>query len=526
MKLSYSTIFCLCAGILYGVPAPAFSAESVTHHESVVLSATDSLEVTDTEPSLPETSLATATLKTEEDQAEPEAGDGVTEPSETPEETEVAEPAEETAPAVVFDPFAAEPFANTSLLRMKKRLQSLSETCFAHRKTADLALAIIAASSDDRFFRRTGEFSVRISRHLPFPSLAATLIIPEFLGVANELMIRATRTLINSTMEVRNEPLQHSDMLERLAIMSKLTSKIADCQRQIKTNISNLNRQLTKLNSQRFTPVPPGQILKNMNSSMLQLIEKYLSHWSGLINQFDRHYEYFSGQLRYLADSGASLPSVRQAAYLNLMLRSLLDFKVSLEKYYGQLSACPARVSEWQKVVHDEIKACSERNNRFNGRLDDFMGKFPDRDVEDRKAPDFSADAEIQNVFSLLEKMTQMVALTDEKKSTEVSANTEAGPETEKATLLDLLRPYINGAPWIEPEPLLEIEEEIPTGTETCKDSENDLETPAPEGEAESETLPEETSETGQPAEAESVIKSERNTGSVSNPPAKTSDNN
>lgn len=477
MKLSYIKAFCLCAGILNGVPAPVFSAEVVSQKsEPLISAATASLVLQENDSARPEEFLASATFNSDETLTASATPENAAEPTEKLEETEDTEPAEEAAPEAVFDPFAAEPFAGTPLLRMKRRLQSLSETYFALGKTADLALATVAASSDDRFFRRTGEFSIRISRHLPFPSLAASLILPEFLGVADELMLRATRTLITSLIEARVEPLKRRSMLEQLKKMSELTRKIAACQRLVQKNISDLVRQLSELNSIRFIPAPPGPIFKSSNASILQLIEKYLSHWNGLLNQFDHHQDFFSGQLQFLADASPALPAVREAVHLNLMLRSLLDFKVSLEKYYTDLSGSPGKMSEWQNRLNGEIASYSVRNNSFNNRVKDFVGKFPLRDSEDRKLPVFSADNELRSIFATLEELTPMASLNEEKMDAKSAEEVTTETENQEKSLLELLRPYVDGGPWPEPKPEPATEETPEISSGSAEISEADVE--------------------------------------------------
>ncbi|MDD3146984.1 MAG: hypothetical protein PHD82_06745 [Candidatus Riflebacteria bacterium] len=520
MKPSQIKRLVICAGILLGMSAFAVTAEgkvaaaTATADQSTNLetatenlaSASETLQATmttDSADALPEKNIAgelseksgeetdlEADLQTDKnaEHETEESAAAIENENENEDEGEEEEEVKEEVAATVYDPFAAEPFAGTSLVRMKRRLQHLAKTSFAMQKTADLGLAIVAASSDDRFFRRTGEFSLRISRHLPFSALACIIILPEFINIADELMIRATRKLINASTENRpNNRQQFSQMLDQLEAMNELAIKVAEHQRQVQMKLRDLIRQLVWFNDRRFIKTATGEIIKNSNSAIHKQIEKHLNIWKGLLNQFDHHQEYFSGQLKYLKEAGTGLAGVRKASHLNLMLRSLLDLKILVEKAYASFSGCPARAEEWQRALHTDLESQTLRSNRMKARINDFIGKFPARDIEESSAPTFSAEKELENTFDLLEKMATIkpadaiepVAEVDHEKTSE-----ETEEEPEKLSLIDLLRPYISGNPLPEPEPEPEIEAAPELSEESPVESEDGMQA-APEADHE-----------------------------------------
>ena len=414
-------------------------------------------------------------------------------------ETDVATEETATATPEVYDPFAADPFTGTPLLRMKRRLETLATVNGRMQKSADLALAVAAAASEDRYFRRNCEYLTRLIRRAPAPSLASNLIFPEFLGIANELMLESTRAIIGISIEdLQHDPQKRLKMLNDLAALHRLTSQIAQIQRKALQNVIDLTATLTDQASRRAVGAPPADLLKKEISEISQLLDQSAGRWNALLNQHEHHRAHFSGILDYLTSSNDSLPAVRHAAQLNRMLRSLLDFKVVLEDFYGHVSASPARFDARQQALSEKLESLAARSNQFRSRVAAFNGRFPARENDPAATPAFSCADELNEIFSLLEKMrsakiatgltqahtdlqaqtsTVATATASDSEPPEIKTEEPEADEPEiRKTLLEELVTWVDGTPWPIPpdEPGEGAEEKSTEGENTNSGSDND----------------------------------------------------
>ncbi len=360
-------------------------AETNVDSEAAIV---DSSSEADTDPALTDTDSET----------DPDA-DLSSDADVTPEKTATATPE-------VYDPFAADPFTGSPLLRMKRRLETLAGINGRMQKSADLALAVAVSASEDRYFRRNCEYLTRLIRRSPFPALASTLVFPEFLGIANELMLESTRAIINISIEdLQHNPQKRLKMLNELNSLHQLTGQIAQMQRKALQNVKDIAASLTYQARRRSVGAPPADMLKKIISEVSQLLDQSAGRWEALLNQHDHHRAHFSGILDYLVSSNDSLPAVRHAAQLSQMLRSLLDFKISLEDFYGHVSASPARLGDRQQALAEKLASLASRSNQFRSRVAAFDGRFPARENDPAATPAFSCAEELTEIFSLLEKM-------------------------------------------------------------------------------------------------------------------------
>ncbi len=425
--------FCLYAGILNGVPAA-------------------SLQETTPETHLYDgTASSAAELISETDDVAAVASETQIEPGSATADIETATESLHLPP----DPFAADPFAGISLARMKRRLFSLAVTATAMQKTCDAALAVTANNSSDRFFRRNCELLTRVNRFLPFQALASMLIMPEFIAVADELFTRSTRSAINiSVEEARRNPEMRLNRLKKLYEMNDIIGEIAELQSRTAAKISVLLAQLDRISSQRAVSAPPADLLKISGNHIRQLLSGWHKQWVGLLNQHNQHRLFLAGQLQYLLDAKNGIPPVRQAVHMNLIMRSLLDFKIYLEKFYSGLALSPAKTGDWQKELHADLEKLAGKSiSATNGSA------FPARDIDTHLEPVFSTDKELQNTFLLLKKLSEIAAPAD-------IAGHENQEESGTSTLLlDKLMPYIDGKPWQPVENASETFEASQTGS-------------------------------------------------------------
>lgn len=388
--------------------------------------------------------------------------------SETDPDTELSSDADATPEATatatpeIYDPFAADPFTGSPLLRMKRRLENLAGINGRMQKSADLALAVAASASEDRYFRRNCEYLTRLVRRAPFPALASTLVFPEFLGIANELMLESTRAIVNIFIEdLQYDPQKRLKLLQNLAELHLLTGEIAQIQRKALQNVKDLAATMTDQARRRAVGAPPADLLKKTISEVSQLLDQSASRWNALLNQHDHHRAHFSGILDYLVSSNDSLPAVRHAARLNQMLRSLLDFKICLEDFYGHVSASPARLADRQQALSEKLAGLAERSNHFRSRVAAFDGRFPSRENDPAATPPFSCADELTEILSLLEKMHSARIMTglaqaDAGRQSEIPAATVSGSDAAAliATPTDSSEPGIPKLPTAPEKPL------------------------------------------------------------------------
>lgn len=415
------------------MPGPAAEAVSAETSDKASMAATSANE--NSEAAAADSISEAGTISTAKD------ADSGTEPNaELISDADITSEEIATAAPEVYDPFAADPFTGSSMLRMKRRLETLGAINGRMQKSADLALAVAASASEDRYFRRNCEYLTRLIRRVPLPALASTLVFPEFLGIANELMLESTRAIINISIEdLQHNPQKRLKMLNELNGLHQMTGQIAEIQRKALQNVKDLATALTDQARRRAVGAPPADLLKKVISEISQLLNQSADRWNALLNQHEHHRVLFSGILDYLVSSNASLSGVKHAAQLNQMLRSLLDFKICLEDFYGQASASPARLDERQQALSEKLTSLAGRSNQFRSRVAAFDGRFPARENDPTATPAFSCADELTGIFSLLEKMQGAkivtgLTQTDDSQQSEVTSVTTA-PGSETATL-------------------------------------------------------------------------------------------
>jgi len=412
MKKQVLTIFMLAAGILHGMPVVA-SDEKVP--ETVATAAEDFQIDADT-PAHPQPD-ADADADADADEKDNQKDGQI-----------------ETEP----DPFKADPFAGIPLSRMKLRLNNLENLYFSAMEAADLSEAIVAALSENRFFRRNCEFLSRITRKHPFPVMAAMLIFPEFAGIANELLTSEIRAIIDTAAgELHLGTAERLQQFEKLATMLELSQSIALQQRLVYEKIESLEKELLQAVERRHISGSPAEALKKYHTELRLLTRPFKTNLAGLINQYDHQLKLFSEHLDYLKSSADKLPAIRISSQIARTLNGFGDFRTKLERYYSAAADLPTKLENLKTDFHNRLKAISQRNNRTKAHVEDLIGRFPERDTDLEELPEFTLAEELKTTFSLLQKLALAV-----KNQT---GNEDSQHEHE---LLEILLKFIDGNPW------------------------------------------------------------------------------
>jgi uncharacterized phage infection (PIP) family protein YhgE len=240
-------------------------------------------------------------------------------------------------------------------------------------------------------------------------------------------------------------PLLRLQQLERLTLLLELSKKIASQQRHVYDKIENMDRQLAQVIKRRNISGAPAEMLKKYHAELSQLATPFKFRLSGLINQYDHQLTLLSEQLNYLRDSAETIPTARFSAQLAQAMRGVRDFRTTLEKYHSSVADLPAKVNELKTGLHNQLKALSQRNNRVKARVSDFVGHFPDRDIDLENVPKISLAEELQTIFSLLQKISLLAKEQPENQTTPRNTQKENSPEQE---LLNILIKFIDSNPW------------------------------------------------------------------------------
>ncbi|HNX77540.1 MAG TPA: hypothetical protein PKM56_17810, partial [Candidatus Rifleibacterium sp.] len=261
-----------------------------------------------------------------------------------------------------------------------------------------------------------------------------------------------TRSVINiSVEELQRSPTTRSARLGQLLKMNLIAADIAAHQRRAVSSIKALLAELDLISSQCVVAGQPASPLKAAGKNIRSTISHYCQLWDGLLNQYEHHLNFTNSQLQYLSGSGNAISGVRQAVHMNLMLRSLLDFKISLEKFYSQISAGPAKAEAWQKSLHEALSGSAQRPAPKESALN--SSRFPSRDIDTRVTPNFSAIIGLEKIFSRLAELKAF----DPVLSNELPEENTGEEIASRATMLvESLRPYLDGTDW----PVVEIPEE------------------------------------------------------------------
>jgi hypothetical protein len=414
--------------------------------------------------------------------SETETGSSDDTEADTVSESEIeSEPEPEPEPEEP-DPFAAEPYAQSSLKDIEEYFSSYHELSEKSAEFSERALAIIAGSSEDRNFRRQCEFLTRVSGHNVYAVGLALIIMPRLLEVSNLIIENSIKTLMQTFAdELISEPLAREIRLSELGNHLDSQAGLATLLRQLSLKISNFCDHVELQSSRRHVQGRTPEFLRAANRDMIALLRQQREKLDTLLNQLDLHHQFCQVNLDYFLAVSDHAPAVMQGSQIGRMLRSCLDFAVSLRNYraeYGEFTHKFTILIETRLI---DIEKLVGNDSRRNAKIAGFTGNFPTRDRDDMPESAFSAVEMLQQTFALLDAMLEQSTRLIRDDSSVDSADDQIAPETFKQ-LKDELSRHLDSASWpIKPLP----------GNEEAGASENeDLLEPVKVADEDAEALP------------------------------------
>lgn len=358
--------------------------------------------------------------------------------------TETEPEAEPEAP----DPFAAEPYAQSSLKDIEEFFISNHELAEKSAEFSERALAIIAGSSEDRNFRRQCEFLTRAANHNVYAAGLALIVMPRLLEVSNLVVENSIKTLMNTfTDELISEPLARGIRLSELGNHLNSQAELAKLLRQLSVKIDDFCDQTELQNSRRHVQGRIPEFLRAVNRDMVVLIIQQREQLDRLLNQLDQHLKFCQINLEYFLAVSDHAPAVMQGSQIGRILRSCLDFAVSLRNYRKEYKAFAYRYSFLIKARLTDIEKLVGSNSRRNARIAAFTGNFPVRDRDEMPEKDFSAVETLQQTLRLLDAMREQSDRLMRDESSSISADNPIAPEAFEQLKSELSR-HLNSTSW------------------------------------------------------------------------------
>ncbi len=352
------------------------------------------------------------------------------------------------------DPFAAEPYAQSSLKDIEEYFERYHELSEQSAEFSERALAIIAGSSEDRNFRRQCEFLTRGTGHNVYAVGLALIIMPRLLEVSNLIIENSIKTLMQTfTDELISEPLAREIRLSELGNHLDSQAGLATLLRQLSLKISNFCDHVELQSSRRHVQGRTPEFLRAANRDMIALLRQQRAKLETLLAQLDLHHQFCQVNLEYFLAVSDHAPAVMQGSQIGRMLRSCLDFAVSLRNYRAEYGEFTHKFTILIETRQADVEKLVGNNSRRNARIAGFTGNFPARDRDDMPKPEFSAVETLQQIFALLDAMREQSERLIRDDSSVSSANNQIAPETFKQLKDELCR-HLDSASWpIKPLP-------------------------------------------------------------------------
>jgi len=432
------------------------SSESVDKQDETVIEA-------DTE--------ATAETETAADDSESESDAGS--------ETEAGAEPETEEP----DPFATEPYAQSSLKDIEEYFTSNHELAEKSVEFSERALAIIAGSSEDRNFRRQCEFLTRAAGQNVYAPALALIIMPRLLEVSNLVVENSIKTLMNTFAdELISEPLAREIRLSELGNHLDSQAELAKLLRQLAAQIADFCDKTELQNSRRHVQGQIPEFLRAANRDMVALLRQQQEQIVRLLNLFDQHLAFCQVNLDYFLVVSDHAPAVMQGSQIGRILRSCLDFSVSLRNYRAEYEAFAYRFSVLIKARLTDIEKLVGSNSHRNARIAAFTGKFPARDHDEMPESAFSAVEMLQQMLLQLDNMREQSNRLMRDESSSVNDADQIAPEIIEQLKSELSR-HLDSASWpVKPLPKptktsdLEIENDLEPDSAADEDEDEDEE--------------------------------------------------
>ena len=341
-----------------------------------------------------ESTVASETLSASEDETEP-----VTEPEPDPEpEPEPTEP----------DPFASDPYAQSSLKDIEQHFAQSRELAVKSMEFGSRARAIIAGTSDNRNFRRHCEYLTRAANNNVYVTNVAMLVFPRLLEVSNLRCESSIKTLMNAfTGELIREPLARDIRLSEMRNLLDSQAELARLLRNLSNQITYFCLEAQLQSSRRHVQGRIPEFLRAANRNMINLITRQNANLEALLNQFDHHNQFCLVNIDYFFAVSDHAPGVMQGAQLGRLLRSCADFAVSLHNYREEFRIFAAQFEKLVEKRLNEVDTLVGNKTRYAARIAEFTNNYPERDLDDMREETFSAQQLLQQALELLDTIRE-----------------------------------------------------------------------------------------------------------------------
>lgn len=350
---------------------------------------------------------------------------------------------------VSSDTVAIEPFARTSIKDLRKHLAIIAELYLNTGEYRDLALALTAAESDDRVFRRTCEFLLREASLRALSPYSALLIFPRWLETANIIELdRLEKAIKDFASDMVRDPQARAALLHRLNENLKNSEALKALLRQVGNDINHFCKNSeTQLKLRNIAGELPD-FFKKQNRELLQIVLEQNSKFGGLLNQLDHHQVFYRKYLDFLQDANQKIHGSAAGVRLSRILRSCRDFRNLQLNYKEDLMESKEKLSKFIKQRQQSLQNLVSVHFRSSARIKDYSGRFPRRDVDPQSETVFSADEQLKRVFAILALMA------DQTDSAQPEADQPAGKDglVSVDELMESLGKFINGNEWSKEE--------------------------------------------------------------------------
>ena len=376
-------------GNIASVTEPLPKVAPATADESSAETASESVSDSDSDC---ESAVESETSSESEDESE-----SVTEPEPEP-EPEPAEP----------DPFASDPYAQSSLKDIEQHFSQSRELAVKSREFGSRARAIIAGTSDNRNFRRHSEYLTRAVNNNVYVTNVAMLVFPRLLEVSNLLCESSIKTLMNAfTGELIREPLAREIRLSEMRNLLDSQAELARLLRNLSNQIACFSLEAQLQSSRRHTQGRIPEFLRAANRDMINLITRQNANLEALLNQFDHHNQFCLVNIDYFFAVSDHAPGVMQGAQLGRLLRSCADFAVSLHNYREEFRVFAAQFEKLIDKRLNEVDTLVGNKTRYAARIAEFANNYPERDLDDMREETFSAQQLLQQALELLDTIRE-----------------------------------------------------------------------------------------------------------------------
>lgn len=247
--------------------------------------------------------------------------------------------------------------------------------------------------------------------------------------------------------ELISEALAREIRLSELGNHLDSQAELAKQLRQLSLQINDFCNQTELQSSRRHVQGRIPEFLRAANRDMIALLRQQREQLERLLNQLDQHLKFCQINLEYFLAVSDHAPAVMQGSQIGRILRSCLDFAVSLRNYRKEYEAFAYRFSVLIKARLTDMEKLVGSNSRRNARIAAFTGNFPARDRDDMPEQGFSAVETLQQTMALLDAMREQSDRLMRDESSSISEANQIAPETFEQLKSELSR-HLDSANW------------------------------------------------------------------------------